>query len=207
MSWSIDIDPALAPLVPLVVGSALTTAIDRFVGAPTTGLKWPNDILVPAHDERKLVGILAEAVVIPRATGAAERMRVVAGMGTNIDLGLEREDVPDEVRARAVDLATLLRSAAAVGDQPAKTVDRAMLVDAMLDACDDRLDELERSAEAALATYRSRCLTIGRTVRFETASGDVEGVAVDVGDDGALVVETIEGDTRRLTAGDAHHIG
>ena len=202
MSWSIDIDPTLAPLVPLVVGSAMSTAIDRTVGAPVTGLKWPNDVLAPGHDERKLTGILAEAVATPRSAGPARTIRVVAGMGTNLDLGFDRNDVPPDVRSRAVDLLTLLPPD--VGTGP---IDRPALVDAILDACDDGIDELERSPRAAIDTYRSKCLTIGRSVRFETPTGDVEGRVVDVGLDGALVLEETDGTIRRLTAGDAHHTG
>ncbi len=200
MSWSIDIDPVSAPLVPLVVGTAVSTAIDRTVGAPVTGLKWPNDVLAPGHDERKLTGILAEAVATSRAAGSASTIRVVVGMGTNLDLGLDRDDLPPDVLARAIDLRTLLAEAAGT-----VLIDRPSLVDAILDACDDSLDELERSPRAAIETYRSKCLTIGRSLRFETPAGDVEGRAVDVGLDGVLVIEETDGTVRRLTAGDAHH--
>ncbi len=200
MSWSIDIHPDFAPLVPLVVGTAVSTAIDRTVGVPVTGLKWPNDVLAPGHHERKLTGILAEAVATPRAAGSAPTIRVVVGMGTNLDLGLDRDDVPPDVRARAVDLQTLLATAPG-----AVSIDRPSLVEAILDACDDCIDELERSPGAAIDTYRSKCLTIGRSLRFETPTGDVEGRAVDVSVDGALLLEEVDGNIRRLTAGDAHH--
>lgn len=201
MSWSIDVDPDLAPLVPLMAGVAVADAVDAIVGAPVTGLKWPNDVLVPSRDERKITGILAEAVrVEPLSAPVASpepRLRVVVGMGTNLDLELGLADVPDEVAARAVDLASLT----------GEPVDPVAVVDALLDACDEQVTVLERAPADALAGYRSRCLTIGRSVRFETAAGVLDGVAEAVADDGALVLRHADGDIRHLTAGDAHHTG
>lgn len=197
LSWSTDIEPTLAPLVPLVVGTAVSEAIDRLVGTSVTALKWPNDVLVPSRDERKLTGILAEAVTGIATGQSEERLRVVVGMGTNLDLGLGRRDVPPDVAARAIDLASLT-------DEP---VDPPAVVDVILDSCDAQLTQLEVSPAGALETYRSRCLTIGRSVRFQTGRGVIEGTVRDVADDGALVLEAVDGTVQHLTAGDAHHVG
>lgn len=194
MSVSIDIDASLAPLLSLVTGTAVCRAVERVVGANVAALKWPNDVLVPSHGERKLVGILSEVVAVEQPKGGQRRLRAIVGMGMNIDLALD--DAPDDVASRAVDLETLSDS----------TIDRAVLVNALLDACDDAIDELEASTTRALEHYRARCLTIGRSVRFETASGELHGDAVDVGADGSLVLQTTDGNQHHLTAGDAHHV-
>ena len=203
MSWSVDIDPVLAPLLPLVTGTAVCRAVAAIVGTDVAALKWPNDVLVPSHGERKLVGILAEVANVERSDNArsadktgrvASALRVIVGMGMNIDLALD--DAPEDVAARAVDLQTLTGCA----------VDRAVLVDALLDACDEAIDDLVRSKEVALEHYRARCLTIGRSIRFETPAGELEGTVVDVGDDGALVLRTADEHAHHLTAGDAHHV-
>ncbi len=193
MSWSVDIDPVLAPLLPLVTGTAVCRAIEAVVGDDVAALKWPNDVLVPSHGERKLVGILAEVAAVG-PTAAASVLRVIVGMGMNIDLSLD--DAPVDVAARAVDLQTLA----------SVVVDRAALVDALLDACDQAIDDLVRSPEVALEHYRARCLTIGRSIRFETPTGDIEGQVIDVAGDGSLVLRTADGRDHHLTAGDAHHV-
>jgi len=198
MSWSVDIDAALAPLLPLVTGIAVCRAVESIVGTDAAALKWPNDVLVPSHGERKLVGILAEVASTQRARdqrpGSGE-LRVIVGMGMNIDLALD--EAPDDVAKRAVDLQTLT----------GLVVDRAALVDALLDACEQAIDELVGSTQIALDHYRSRCLTIGRAIRFETPTGELEGEAVGVADDGSLVLRTADGHEHLLTAGDAHHVG
>ena len=195
MSWSVDIDPALAPLLSLVTGTAVCRAVERIAGSDVAALKWPNDVLVPSHGERKLVGILAEVANIDRSAGTdVSTLRVIVGMGMNIALALD--DAPQEVASRAVDLQTLMGS----------EIDRAALVDHLLDACDETIDELEVSTAAALGHYLSHCLTIGRSVRFETPTGELRGEAIRVADDGSLVLRTADGRDHHLTAGDAHHV-
>ena len=168
----------------------MCTAIERLAGRPIAALKWPNDVLVPEFGHRKLVGILSEVVTMSQASG---QLRVIVGMGTNLALVLS--EAPADVAARAVDLRTVLGG----------PVDRAELVDALLDACDEGVSRLERSPADALAEYRARCLTIGQRVRFETATGEVVGVAVGIGEDGALHLRDAAGVVHTLTAGDAHH--
>jgi BirA family transcriptional regulator, biotin operon repressor / biotin---[acetyl-CoA-carboxylase] ligase len=43
-------------------------------------------------------------------------------------------------------------------------------------------------------------------VRVDLGRDDVEGTAVDVTDDGHLVVQTLEGDRRTITVGDVVHL-
>ena len=50
--------------------------------------------------------------------------------------------------------------------------------------------------------YRSRCVTLGREITWEPAG---RGRAVDVGDEGELVVET-EGRRETITSGAIHHV-
>lgn len=200
MSWSIDIDASLAPLLPLVTGTAVCRAIEPFAGTNAAALKWPNDVLVPSHGERKLVGILAEVANVERpvrsgvARSGDASLRVIVGMGMNIDLALD--DAPAEVAERAIDLQTMVGS----------RIDRAGLVDSILDACDEAVNELETSTVVALDSYRARCLTIGRSVRFETPTGELSGEVVSIADNGSLVLRAHDGEVHHLTAGDAHHI-
>ena len=60
--------------------------------------------------------------------------------------------------------------------------------------------------EEAKAAYRLECATIGQQVRVHLPAGaTVEGQALTVDDDGALVVATSEG-TRSFAAGDVVHV-
>jgi BirA family biotin operon repressor/biotin-[acetyl-CoA-carboxylase] ligase len=58
-----------------------------------------------------------------------------------------------------------------------------------------------------IASYRSRCSTLGATVRVELADGAFEGVALDITDDGHLVVrEKGSGARREVVTGDVVHV-
>jgi BirA family biotin operon repressor/biotin-[acetyl-CoA-carboxylase] ligase len=146
----------------------------------TPELKWPNDLLV---DDRKLAGILAEAVADGGRVAA-----VVVGMGLNVAW-------PE---APTVDTV----SAAAVAGRP---VDRDALLDAILEHLDERLAQWEHDSDALTDDYRAALGTIGRQVRVETPSAVLEGVAVDVRPGGELVVDA--GGTRHeIGVGDVIHL-
>jgi len=81
-------------------------------------------------------------------------------------------------------------------------VDRRLFVQRVLETFHD----LRSDPESILPAWREHALTLGRRVRVETADGDVVGTAVDVEHPGALVVETEDGDRRRVHAGDCEHL-
>jgi len=146
----------------------------------TPVLKWPNDLLV---DDRKLAGILAEAVADGGLVSG-----VVVGMGLNVGW-------PEAATADAV-------SAAAVAG---RAVDRDALLDAVLRHLDERLGQWEQDPDTLRDDYRAALGTIGRQVRVETPSAVLEGVAVDVRPGGELVVDT--GGTRHeIGVGDVIHL-
>ena len=96
---------ALAPVLPLLTGVAAVEAVGTMLTGETApiGLKWPNDVLVPWLDERKLAGILAESTTAgPSGTGREDpTIVVVVGMGMNLRWG---RPPPTEVAARAATL-------------------------------------------------------------------------------------------------------
>ena len=173
--------PARAPLgwVPLVVGLALRDALTEVSGVEIA-LKWPNDLLVPADDDRKLAGILAEL------TPAG----VVVGTGINIDQ--ERADLP-------VDTATSLRLAGAPG------VNRERALTAYLRRLAVLLRELDDDPYAVRAAYAAVCGTLGRTVVTHLPHGEVRGVATGIDADGRLCLETDNG-PYAVAAGDVVHV-
>ncbi len=188
MSISLRPPVAVAPLIPLVLGTAVVRAMSS-LGVPV-GLKWPNDVLAPDHGERKLAGILAEAATV------GSDLAVVVGMGMNLEFS---GPMPAEVADRAVDLALLLDG---------RPLDRAALVLALLTEFENALVELETGGSAlALDHYRDACLTLGRRVRFETGQKSVEGRAIGIDPTGGLIIENEKSlEQTVLTAGDAHHL-
>ena len=190
-------DPTQAGWLPLLAGLALSRAVREVTVAAgrelTPRLKWPNDVLLADDADRKLSGILCELV------GVGEAAAVVIGTGVNIDQ--RRDELP-------VDTATSLALAGV-------DVRREDLLVAYLDHLVAVLPQVGANpagvvgapdAEAGHTAYREACSTIGLGVRVHLPAGDaVEGTAVAVDDDGALVVRTDRG-TRTFAAGDVVHV-
>lgn len=208
-------DGAVAPLIPLLAGVAAVDAIAALgsdtasadgdaagesTGADLAGLKWPNDVLAPGLEERKLAGILSESSSVglaapPSGSGGAgpPSIVVVVGMGMNLRFATAP---PPDIAARA----------ATVGQVLGREVDRGAVLAPYLESFERHLADLESNGPAGLlAAYRARCLTIGRQVRFDTAAATHEGTVVDVSDSGTLLLDT-GNDVVELHAGDAHHV-
>jgi BirA family biotin operon repressor/biotin-[acetyl-CoA-carboxylase] ligase len=150
--------PGLSFAAALAVADALTTT----AGLVAT-LKWPNDVRVGG---KKIAGILLESR-IGEATGPV----VVAGIGIN----LAQRWFPPELAAGAT----------SVWLETGRTPDRDVLLAAVLTAFAGWRTKLETEGFAPLRQrWLARSDTIGHTV---TADGR-SGVAVDLDEDGALVL-------------------
>ncbi|MEZ5343630.1 MAG: biotin--[acetyl-CoA-carboxylase] ligase [Acidimicrobiales bacterium] len=187
VSWLLRPTGYSIGLIPLVAGMAVVDALAD-TGCEV-GLKWPNDVLVPAEAGRKLAGILAEAA--ESTIDGERRLHVVVGLGLNLRFS-QRPEAGD----RAIDLASLTEHVPAKLD----------LLRNILGYVEHYLAQLEAGDEASVrAAYVARCLTLGRLVRFETPAGVVEGRATGIDDSGALQILTDGGDVV-VSAGDAHHV-
>jgi len=175
-----DVPPARRSWLTALVALAAAVAVSERSGLDVA-VKWPNDLVV---DDRKLGGLLAEVA------GDA----VVVGLGLNVTT--RRGELP---RADATSLAL----------EGADATDRQPLLLAILRAVGASYGEWLRSGgetEPLRSAYRPRCATIGRPVRVELPGGaSVEGVAVDIDDDGRLVVDT-HGRRESFSAGDVVHL-
>jgi BirA family transcriptional regulator, biotin operon repressor / biotin---[acetyl-CoA-carboxylase] ligase len=169
-------------LLPLITGLGVARAVES-LGAQAV-LKWPNDVLLPADEERKVCGILAELVGGPNAG-------VVVGMGVNV--GQVRGEFP-------VETATSLRLVGV-------TVTRPQVATAVLAQLGELYGAWERCGWSAVKdSYESACITLGRTVRVELPDGTaVLGTAQAITDDGRLQVMTTSG-PQAFAAGDVHHL-
>ncbi len=92
--------PALVEGLGLRIGVAVTESLHAAVSAADASrlcLKWPNDVLI---DGRKVCGVLTEVM------GSGEGLRVVVGIGVNLNFDAYR--LPEELRARATTIRAAL---------------------------------------------------------------------------------------------------
>ena len=175
-SWVFRPLPSDPALFALLAGVAVARALDA-LGVPGARLKWPNDVQLGG---KKLAGTLGDAVTAP--DGGA----LVLGIGVNA--GQSAADLGE--------LAAMATSCRIEGHE----VDRLALL-ARITAQLDLLAASPDERRTALDEWRSRSSVLGREVEVRGAAGSVRGLAREIAEDGALVLETASGD-RRILAGE-----
>lgn len=153
------------PLVTLAAAAAVCEAVEEAAGV-STRVKWVNDILV---DGRKVAGILTEAVG-DLESGTMES--VVVGIGVNVKTPADA--FPEELRERA---GSLLPAQVSRCDLAAGIANRLLTYA-------DSLPE-----RRYLEPYRERLAVLGRPVQYKQRERWMTGRAVDLREDGCLLVE------------------
>lgn len=163
-----------------VVSLAACEAI-RQVSGLDARIKWPNDILI---GDRKVCGILIET----RGRGDAETRRpVIAGIGINVN----NQSFPPDFNATSI--------AIEIGHQiPMADVEESLL--ARLDARYSRF--LTDGFPPILEAWKALDCTIGRRVTVHTPDAVIEGAAMEVTDDGDLVIRRDDGTWVNVKAGE-----
>lgn len=162
-------------------GCAMCDAVEDVAGF-RPGTKWINDLV---YSGRKLGGILAELSL--SASGGVN----YAVVGIGINCSHTPDDFPPEIRDMAASLTM-------VSDSP---ISPAQLAAAMIDSLLRMDQHLLTGKDAIMARYRKDCITIGQEVKVMT-DPPREGVALDVDNDGGLMVRYADGHTETVSAGE-----
>jgi BirA family biotin operon repressor/biotin-[acetyl-CoA-carboxylase] ligase len=182
---SVVLRPAryVVPLITIAAGVAVAQGIEVATGLRSQ-LKWPNDVCV---GPRKLAGVLAEANT--NALDGTGIPYVVLGFGINVLPAA----YPRDIAVRATSLEGEL----------GRRVDRGLVFVECLSALAQRYTDLLHDRHGdVIAAWRARAaMTLRRRVRFEAAGAQLEGMAEDVDETGALLVRTSSA-TIRVTSGE-----
>ncbi|AIF50065.1 biotin--[acetyl-CoA-carboxylase] ligase [Pelosinus sp. UFO1] len=173
--------PSDAPKCTLMAAVAVTKAI-RAITKVQCGIKWPNDIL---YKGKKIVGILTEMNAEMDAINY-----IVIGMGINVNI--DQDEFPEELRAIATSLSE-------VSGQP---ITRLTLLQAILVELETEYNKvIQYGFSQMLDEWRQLSVTLGQTVDALGGSRQFSGVAIDIDQDGTLLVQTEE-KIERIIAGD-----
>ncbi len=145
-------------------------------------IKWINDLV---YQKRKLAGILTELVLLPDSTAA------IVGIGINCCQ--KAEAFPEEIRAMAGSLSMLA----------GKPVEPAVLAAALLVELESMSRRLLDDKAEMMAFYRHNCITLGKEISVVTGSAIRHGHALDLDEDGALLVRFSDGNVELVNSGEA----
>ena len=162
--------------------TAACSAIEQTSGF-RPGVKWTNDIV---YNKRKLAGILTELGLNQDGTTAY----AIIGIGFNCNQQLR--DFPDAIQ----DVAGSLKMV--TGEE----TDRALLAAKMIEALYQMNRELLSDRAGILARYRQDCITLGQEISLVRGDEIRHGKALDVDENGALVVRYEDGTIEAVNSGE-----
>ena len=161
---------------------AMCDAVENAAGF-RPGIKWTNDLVC---GQRKIAGVLTELGF--DSWGNVD----FAVVGIGINCCQQEGDFPEEIRSIAGSLCSVT----------GQNIDRARVAAAMMDALYRMDQSLLSGKEAMLHTYRRDCITLGKEVSLVRGEEVRHGIALDIDDNGALIVRLPDGSTEAVNSGE-----
>lgn len=166
-------------LVTSAAAVAVCRAIQSLYGIEAQ-IKWVNDVYIAG---KKVCGILTEASMNFEHQTLDY---VVVGIGVNVTA----QEYPPE-------LASIITSLDQYTSEP---IDRSRLIAAIVNELEDFCENL--SARTFLPEYRARSFLIGQPIRVISPMQTYEAKAIEIDDDGHLVVQTADGTIKTVNSGE-----
>lgn len=183
---SVLLRPACMPgeLMHLTCGSALAAcnAIEQTAGF-RPGVKWTNDIV---YRKKKLAGILTELGLNQDGSTA------YAIIGIGINCTQKPEDFPPELREIAGSLKMV----------SGREIDRALVAAKMIEGFYEMNRGLLQKKSQMISDYRKDCITLGQKISVVRNGFNRHGKALDVDEDGALLVAYEDGSMETVNSGE-----
>ena len=174
-----ELPPQLSSLTTFAAGLTWVRLLQEDYGI-RVGLKWPNDLLARG---RKLSGMLSEM----EARG--DLLTFV-----NIGIGINVNNDPTAEEPQAI----------ALSQMNGGPLSRRDLLENFLDRFERRMRD-PRGLDTVIAEWKPHAVTLNQAVKIVTGRETVEGLARDVDDTGALILELADGSRKRILHGDCFH--
>lgn len=173
--------PAASPILTLLSAVSICEAIKK-VASLDAQIKWPNDVLI--HN-KKVAGILTEM------NAEVDKVNfVVIGIGLNVNN----------------DKKSLIAQATSLKEQAGAQVGRILLLQELLRRIENNYFLLEdKGSQVIIDKWRNFSFTLGRRVKVYCQNKHIEGSAVDIDNDGGLLIRKDSGLMQKVSSGDVMH--
>lgn len=182
---SIILKPSLTIADSVLITTAASVAVCRAI-EKTTGIeakiKWINDIVL---NNKKVCGILTEAST-DFESGTIEN--IILGIGINFNTACE--DFPDEIQ----------NTAASLFSKENSKISRNVLCAAIINEVLSMSDNLK--GLKFIDEYKKRSIVLDKDIIFIRNGISTKAHAIDIQDDGSLVVEKEDGEITILNSGE-----
>ena len=176
-----DIEPIHAAKMTQIAAAAMNESIIRVTGL-NAGIKWPNDIIV---NKKKVCGILTEMSAELNTVNY-----IVVGIGVNVNVEAFPEDLIDKATSLKIET-----------DQSVKRKEIVVEFVKQFESLYETYIK-EESLQSTLNYCRTHSVTIGQKVRIIHKNETLYGEAVDLNQDGELMVKFENGEVKPVFYGE-----
>ncbi len=180
--FTLILKPQIPPILSYIYNFAASLCLSRTLNRLfdfDVKVKWPNDLLL---NGQKLAGLLSE-------------METKGDMAefVNIGIGLNINNEPRQYEPKAVSIKDILN----------REVSRRLILKTFLSDFEDQIQTID--CKTIIGLWKKQTSTIGSRVRIETNREVFEGLAVDVDETGALIIQDKTGEIKKIIYGDCFH--
>ena len=171
-------------IIPLLTGCAAARAVEG-LSEKNARVKWPNDVMI---NGKKMAGILSESIL------QGEDRWVIVGIGINVNNQVQE----------GYDFSEISTS---ITEETGRNFDLEKLLVQLI--CEfERLYNMAEDGRDSevLDEWRGMADTLGKKVSINRISGEITGIARDIDEVGALILELHNGYTETILAGDCQHL-
>ena len=176
-----DIEPIHAAKMTQIAAAAMNESIIRTTGLDA-GIKWPNDIII---NKKKICGILTEMSAELNTVNY-----IVVGIGVNVNVESFPEEIEDKASSLKIESGNTIRRQDVVVEF-VKQFER--FYKAYID---------EGDLHTTLDYCRNNSVTLGQKVRIIHKNETQFGEAIDLNEDGELIVKFENGDIKPVFYGE-----
>lgn len=173
--------PRQAHRLTMIASLSIAEAIENLTPLKVK-IKWPNDILIAG---KKAGGILTEIRTLEDRI-----LYAIVGVGLNVNVKISESP-----------LSSLASYATSLSDELGCELPRFTLLQEILFRLNDSYRELKKGRDFR-EDWLARLYPLGQEISIITPTGTLEGIAIDINEDGALLLATPEGEVKTVWAGD-----
>lgn len=177
-----DINPQDAPKITQIAAAAVVKGLKE--AGVDAKIKWPNDIIL---NQKKVAGILTEM------TGELMKVEYIT-LGIGINVNSEVEDFPEDIAQKASSLKI----------EEKRHFERKKIVSGIVNNFEKLYtDFLEKgSISVSVEICKANSILLGKEIRVISRKGEALRKAVDINEDGELVVEDEAGNRETVFSGE-----
>lgn len=177
-----DIDPMQIPKITQIAAASVIETLKNF--KIDAAIKWPNDIII---NNKKMCGILTEM------NAEINKVHYVI-LGIGINANLDREDFEKDILSKATSIKI----------ETGLTLDRKCFIGTLMNKFEYLYEEFEQTQDikSSIKICRDNSAVIGKVVRVIKGEDETFARALDLDENGGLIIQYEDGTHEALISGE-----